>query len=94
MNWVRTIVFRTIFYILSVPIVATVPISALFGQRAVIRHSDTWSRVHRWLMRGILGIRPRVEGTIPVASFSTSRSTRRCTRRWSCSCCSAPPRWC
>jgi 1-acyl-sn-glycerol-3-phosphate acyltransferase len=68
-NWVRTILFRIVFYILSVPIVATVPFSALLGQRAVIAHSDTWSRLHRLLMRWILGIRPCVEGTIPQGQF-------------------------
>ena len=69
MNWLRTIVFRTVFYLLSVPIVATVPISALFGQRAVIRHADSWSRLHRWLMRGILGITARVEGNVPNGQY-------------------------
>ena len=69
MNWLRTILFRTIFYALSVPIVATVPLSALLGQRAVIVHADTWSRLHRWLMRAILGIRPRVEGEVPQGQF-------------------------
>jgi 1-acyl-sn-glycerol-3-phosphate acyltransferase len=68
-NWIHTILFRTVFYILSVPIVATVPISAMLGQRAVIAHSDSWSRLHRVLMRWILGIRPRVEGTIPQGQF-------------------------
>ena len=69
MNWVRTVLFRAVFYLLSVPIVATVPISALLGQRAVIAHSDTWSRLHRVLMRWILGIRPRIEGAIPQGKF-------------------------
>lgn len=68
-NWVRTIVFRTIFYLLSVPIVATVPVSALFGQRAVIAHSDSWSRLHRVLLRWILGITPRVEGQVPRGQY-------------------------
>ena len=68
-NWLRTIVFRIVFYLFSVPIVATVPVSALFGQRAVIAHSDTWSRLHRVLMRWILGITPRVEGQVPRGQF-------------------------
>jgi 1-acyl-sn-glycerol-3-phosphate acyltransferase len=68
-NWVRTVLFRAVFYLLSVPIVATVPISALLGQRAVIAHSDSWSRLHRVLMRWILGIRPRIEGAIPQGQF-------------------------
>lgn len=69
MNWLRTIVFRTIFYILSVPIVVTTPIAAMFGQRALIAHSDRWSRMHRVLLRWILGITARVEGTVPTGQF-------------------------
>ena len=37
MSRLRTIVFTILFYGLSVPIVLSVPISALFGRRAVIR---------------------------------------------------------
>ncbi len=69
MNWLRTIVFRAIFYTLSVPIVATTPVAALFGQRAVIAHADRWSRLHRVLLRVILGIRARVEGAVPAGQF-------------------------
>ncbi len=69
MNWLRTIVFRAIFYTLSVPIVVTTPIAALFGQRAVIAHADRWSRLHRVLLRVILGIRARVEGAVPAGQF-------------------------
>ncbi|WP_028967435.1 lysophospholipid acyltransferase family protein [Sphingomonas phyllosphaerae] len=69
MNWLRTIVFRAIFYLASVPIVATTPIAALFGQRVVIAHADRWSRLHRVLMRLILGIRAKVEGEVPVGQF-------------------------
>lgn len=69
MNWLRTIVFRAIFYTLSVPIVVTTPVAALFGQRVLIRHADRWSRLHRVLLRLILGIRARVEGEVPVGQF-------------------------
>ena len=68
-DWLRTILFRAVFYAGSVPIVATVPITALFGQRAVIVHADTWSRFHRWAMRHILGITSRVEGDIPEGQY-------------------------
>ena len=67
--WLRTILFRTIFYAVSVPIVATVPVSALFGQRAVIAHAHVWARVHRLLMRAILGIETRVEGVVPAGQY-------------------------
>lgn len=63
--WARTLVFNFVFYGLSVPIVATVPISALFGQRAVIAHATVWTRFHRWATRVLLGIHIRVEGERP-----------------------------
>ena len=65
--WARTAVFRAFFYAASVPIVASVPISALFGQRAVIAHATVWTRFHRWAARVILGIHVRIEGTRPTA---------------------------
>lgn len=64
-KWFRTVAFRVLFYILSAPIVLTTPIAALFGQRVLIRHSDRWSRLHRVLMRHVLGIVPKVEGVVP-----------------------------
>lgn len=67
--WTRTVVFRILFYLFSVPIVATVPVSALLGQRAVIAHANCWSRLHRVLMRLILGIRPRVVGEVPRGQY-------------------------
>ena len=64
--WIRTILFRIIFYGGSVPIVGTVPISALFGQRAIVAHAFVWTRFHRWATRWLLGIRIRVEGDRPT----------------------------
>ena len=64
--WLRTILFRVVFYTLSVPVVGTVPISALFGRAAVIRHSSFWSRMQAPLARWILGIRVWEVGTRPV----------------------------
>ena len=63
--WLRTIVFRVFFYTISVPIVATVPVSALFGQHVVIAHATVWTRFHRWAARVILGVRVRIEGERP-----------------------------
>ncbi|WP_194150343.1 lysophospholipid acyltransferase family protein [Sphingomonas oligophenolica] len=64
--WLRTVVFRAFFYSVSFPIVATVPISALFGQHVVIAHATVWTRFHRWAARVILGVHVRIEGTRPV----------------------------
>ena len=63
--WIRTLFFRLVFYGLSVPIVASVPISAIFGQRAVIAHATVWTRFHAWATRVLLGIHVRIEGTMP-----------------------------
>ena len=65
-SWLRTLLFRIVFYGVSVPIVATVPITALFGQRAVIVHATLWTRFHRWAARALLGIRIQIEGTRPA----------------------------
>lgn len=63
---VRTILFSIVFYSGSLPIVATVPVSALFGQRVVITHANVWTRFHRWCARVLLGITIRVEGERPA----------------------------
>lgn len=65
MNRLRTILFAILFYGLSVPIVLSVPVSALFGRRAVLRHAHVWAQMHRLLYRLILGIRVRVDGQVP-----------------------------
>lgn len=65
MAWLRTWLYRIVFFGLSVPVVATVPISALFGRRAVIRHASFWSRMQAPLARWIAGIRVVEEGTRP-----------------------------
>jgi len=64
--WLRTLLFRAFFYTVSVFIVGTVPISALFGQRAVIAHANVWTAFHRWCARVFLGVRVRVEGVRPA----------------------------
>jgi len=65
MNRLRTILFSILFYSLSVPIVLSVPVSAIFGRRAVLRHAHVWARMHRVLYRTILGIRVHIEGQVP-----------------------------
>lgn len=64
--WIRTVLYRIVFYTVSVPVVGTVPISALFGRDAVIRHASVWSRMQAPLARWILGIRVREIGEKPV----------------------------
>ncbi len=69
MNRLRTLVFTILFYALSVPIVLSVPISALFGRAAVMRHAHVWALMHRMLYRSVMGIRVQVEGVVPPGRF-------------------------
>lgn len=69
MNRLRTLLFTILFYALSVPIVLSVPISAVFGRAAVIRHAHVWALMHRMLYRTIMGIRVVVEGQIPPGTY-------------------------
>lgn len=63
--WIRTILFRIVFYTMSVFVVGTAPISALFGRQALIRHSSFWSWLQAPLARLFLGIRVREVGERP-----------------------------
>ncbi|WP_375391774.1 lysophospholipid acyltransferase family protein [uncultured Sphingomonas sp.] len=65
MSRLRTLLFNLVFWGGSVPIVLTVPVSAWFGQRAVIAHATVWTRFHRWATRVLLGIHVRIEGERP-----------------------------
>ncbi|MGW8189381.1 lysophospholipid acyltransferase family protein [Sphingomonas hankookensis] len=67
--WVRTWLFRVLFYGASVPIVLTAPISAAIGRDAMHGHAHIWIRVHRFLARWILGVRVRVEGERPRGTY-------------------------
>ncbi|KQM26437.1 MULTISPECIES: lysophospholipid acyltransferase family protein [unclassified Sphingomonas] len=69
MAWVRTLIFRILFYAASVPIVLSAPLSARFGQRAMHVHAHVWIRTHRFLARWILGVRVRVEGQRPPGTY-------------------------
>ena len=60
--WIRTLLFRILFYGASVPIVLSAPLSARFGRRAMHVHAHVWIATHRFLARWILGVRVRVEG--------------------------------
>lgn len=64
--WLRTLLFRLIFYGGSVVIVGLVPVSGLFGRAAMIRHARLWSRYQRWCAKALLGITVHVEGIWPT----------------------------
>lgn len=62
---IRTLLFRTIFYTASVPIVLAVPLVALLGRSVMIRWAHVWARLHRWAARTLLRVETRVEGIVP-----------------------------
>lgn len=62
----RNIAFAIAFYGLSIPVIGLAPVSALLGRRALIRHATAWTRMHRVLVRYLLGIRVRIEGERPT----------------------------
>jgi 1-acyl-sn-glycerol-3-phosphate acyltransferase len=65
MNWLRTLVFRTVFYSGSVIFVLLAPVAAKVGQRPLTRIVYGWARFHDWCTRRLLCIGWRVEGQIP-----------------------------
>jgi 1-acyl-sn-glycerol-3-phosphate acyltransferase len=65
MNWLRTLLFRIVFYGGSLFIVLALPITGLFGRKPMIAHARAWSRFQRWSARVLLGVTVRVEGTRP-----------------------------
>ncbi|WP_448662579.1 lysophospholipid acyltransferase family protein [Sphingomonas sp. CJ20] len=62
MRGVRTLLFKAVFYGVSVPIVLLAPVMALFGDRAFRGWVLRWTTFHAWCARHIMGIRTRVEG--------------------------------
>ncbi|HEX8642610.1 MAG TPA: lysophospholipid acyltransferase family protein [Allosphingosinicella sp.] len=68
MNALRSSLFALVFYTGTfLAVLAAFP-TALFGREAVRRHTRGWARFHRWCAASILGIRSRVEGTVPAGT--------------------------
>ncbi len=65
MNAVRSLLFALIFYVGSIPIVASAFVSIAFGDAAVQRSARVWARWHRFCARWILGIVSQIEGQLP-----------------------------
>lgn len=66
MNRLRSLLFATIFWGGSVPIVLCAPLAALFGTPALRGYVQGWLSFHAWSARVLLGIATRVEGTPPA----------------------------
>jgi 1-acyl-sn-glycerol-3-phosphate acyltransferase len=65
MAFLRSLLFASVFYPMTVLCVFASIVASPFGRRALRAVPHFWARVHRWCARHILGIRTRVEGPSP-----------------------------
>ena len=65
MALLRSLAFTLVFYLVTVIAVLAAFPMMLFGERAFRAHVRRWARFYRGAARLILGIRVRVEGTLP-----------------------------
>ena len=65
MDAVRTALFMLVFYAGTVLWVAAAVLALPFGRAAVQTVAEGWARYHRACAEAILGIRTRVEGSVP-----------------------------
>jgi 1-acyl-sn-glycerol-3-phosphate acyltransferase len=61
----RSLLFAAIFYIATALWVLVGIVASLFGQRPTLAVVLAWVEFHHWLAQHLLGIRTRVDGTIP-----------------------------
>jgi 1-acyl-sn-glycerol-3-phosphate acyltransferase len=68
MNLVRSLLYALVFYPGSVLYVLAGIAVLPFGQKPVRRVSDAWTGFNRFCARFLLGIRTRIEGSVPVGA--------------------------
>ena len=66
MNALRSLLYAAIFYPATVLWVLTGLVATLMGRRPTLAVVLSWVDLHHWLTRNVLGIRLRVEGSIPT----------------------------
>ena len=69
MQSLRSALFALLFYPGTMLYVLTVFVVAPFGSRPVRTVVHGWSDFHHWLVRYVLGIRWRIEGSIPPGPY-------------------------
>jgi 1-acyl-sn-glycerol-3-phosphate acyltransferase len=69
MQWLRSALFALFFYPGTLGFVLTVFAMAPFGDRPVQAVVHGWSAYHHWLVTRLLGIRWRIEGSIPGGAY-------------------------
>ena len=62
---VRSLAFYLAFYPGTLVFIAAVGVTSLFGREPMRRSVRGWGRFHRWCCRWLLGIRLKIEGTMP-----------------------------
>jgi 1-acyl-sn-glycerol-3-phosphate acyltransferase len=62
---VRSLLFAALFYPGTVLWVLAGVVASLFGRKPTLRVVLNWVELHHWLTANVLGIRTRVEGTLP-----------------------------
>lgn len=65
MDLIRSLLFAAIFYPATVLWVLGGIVASAFGRRPTLAVVLSWVEIHHWLTRHVLGIRARVEGSIP-----------------------------
>lgn len=65
MEAIRSLLYATIFYPLTLLWVLSGIVGSLFGHRPTLAVVRSWADIHHWLARNILGISVRIEGDIP-----------------------------
>ena len=68
MAFLRSLLYAAIFYPATVLWVLVGMVATLFGRRATLSVVLSWVDLHHWLARNVLGIRLRIEGSIPAGS--------------------------
>jgi 1-acyl-sn-glycerol-3-phosphate acyltransferase len=67
MQFVRSLLFAAIFYPATLIWVLAGIVASLFGRSPTFEVVLSWTKLHHWLARNVLGIRTQVDGEIPRA---------------------------
>ncbi len=65
MNLIRSLLFRTAFYLGSIFFVVAAPLYAAAGRAQIISHVRRWAALHDWCARVLMGVSCRIEGELP-----------------------------
>jgi 1-acyl-sn-glycerol-3-phosphate acyltransferase len=69
MTLVRSLLYAVIFYPATAILALAGVVAALFGRRPMLGVIMRWAGLNHWLAEHVLGIRTRIEGSIPSGPF-------------------------